>query len=1105
MSKDREKWKVLQKKVFGRWIRQKVYLSRGIEVTDVLTDFKDGKLLKALIEVLSEKQYGGRWEAKNMDIHKIQNIGNALNFAYENGVVIPIKFNNEDIMKGDEKTILGLIWGIMLRFIKFEDSDEALDASQALLLWVRNKCSGPEYANVTITDNFKSSFRNGLALCALIHKHRPKLIDYASLTPEDSVRNFGVALEAANRYFGLERYLEPDEIAELDEKSMFIFVSEFYYGIAEQRKLDLAARRISKLVIKTRENDALKLSFNTKAKEFKERVADVQKMLADVVIDDTLAGAKRRIDEFYVYKLEKKNEILRLQLELEALFTNIQTRLTQMKRPPFQPYQGLTLTDIINTVRALEVSEQERNAKLIEELNRQLRLHNLNKQHEERHAKILHFAQTKLKYLETKEDITSSAEGRKQLQFCDSCNNEVQNIKKTSVHEFIDRGEFLLKERFEHSADVSNRNTQISKLFAQLDELYAHKKPILQDDYKRELYKEETFLFVNEHEQIYEDLNNNWFVAKRSYLKTKEDINSLPEALAALNNLDTFVREKERLIVASVEPLKELGKKINARSYHGISHWDFPHKDKINGYASSVDNQLAELDKLSADKRVILLDDEERERYIEATNLLVMEHDVCHKGFLNWFIAKNKYLTHKEEIDTLPEALAALNALDSYVRENERVVNTTVVSLKQLGKNIKARAYHKISNWTFPDYELIDSREKDVDGKLSELHNLCNNKRQVLEDDKKREEEKERLRLLFANQASEFKAWESDVITAAEVAHFGFNLKEVEAFGPVLDKIEADVVHTGDTRKAEYEDTNAKLKHLNVRDNVYTVYVTSDLVEARAKVDSAVAARRHKYNEELSVQRYNDQLCQKFAKLVDPLARFIRDGKEAITSSNSSLEDQLSLVNTKLGSRDNDGRVLHDIQVVAKEMEDRKITHNEHTTLTVKDIGVQWDQYKSFLENKKKQIEEEIELAKLRGLTPDDLKEIEDNFRTYDKNHNNHLDTNELKACLYSLGEERKKSDVEALMQKYGDGRNLTYPQFFELMIQVFGDLDTKDEILNGFKLINRVAEGHPPVATREKLSNVMQDDPVNYILTTAPPRDDGVDYSAWTEDVFSR
>lgn len=78
------------------------------------------------------------------------------------------------------------------------------------------------------------------------------------------------------------------------------------------------------------------------------------------------------------------------------------------------------------------------------------------------------------------------------------------------------------------------------------------------------------------------------------------------------------------------------------------------------------------MDTLSKEKRIILLDDEERERYIEATNLLVIEHDLCHKGFLDWYYNKHQYLSHKEEIDTLPEALSALNTLESYVRENEK-------------------------------------------------------------------------------------------------------------------------------------------------------------------------------------------------------------------------------------------------------------------------------------------------------------------------------------------------------------------------------------------------------------------------------------------------
>jgi len=188
-----------------------------------------------------------------------------------------------------------------------------------------------------------------------------------------------------------------------------------------------------------------------------------------------------------------------------------------------------------------------------------------------------------------------------------------------------------------------------------------------------------------------------------------------------------------------------------------------------------------------------------------------------------------------------------------------------------------------------------------------------------------------------------------------------------------------------------------------------------------------------------------------------------------------------------------------------KKIEERKISHNEHTTLTVKDIEVQWEQYKSFLDNKQKQIKEEIELAKLRGLTPEDLKEIEDNFRTFDKNENNFLETHELKACLYSLGEEKTKAQIEDMIKTYGDGSKLQYQQFFELMVKVFGDADTKDEILYGFRLINRIPENHPPVANRQKLSILLEDDYINYIFEHTPTLQDGCDYAHWTEWMFSR
>jgi len=97
------------------------------------------------------------------------------------------------------------------------------------------------------------------------------------------------------------------------------------------------------------------------------------------------------------------------------------------------------------------------------------------------------------------------------------------------------------------------------------------------------------------------------------------------------------------------------------------------------------------------------------------------------------------------------------------------------------------------------------------------------------------------------------------------------------------------------------------------------------------------------------------------------------------------------------------------------------------------------------------------------------LKEIEDNFKSFHRG-NNHLEVGDLKACLYSLGEERSRSDIEEMAKKFGTANKLVYGQFFELMVQIFGDADTKDEIIAGLKLINRVPEGSPPVALKNKM-----------------------------------
>jgi hypothetical protein len=167
----------------------------------------------------------------------------------------------------------------------------------------------------------------GLALCAIIHKHRPHLIDWDKLPKDDKRACLQAAIDAAFEYFGLEKYLTPDDIPRLDENSMLIYISEYYYGIGQQRKLDLAANRIAKLIKTTKANDNVKQEYEHQAKVITERIDAAVAFFSDRSVDHALGKAQSRVDDFYEYVSKEKATILAEFLNLEALYNNLSVKL----------------------------------------------------------------------------------------------------------------------------------------------------------------------------------------------------------------------------------------------------------------------------------------------------------------------------------------------------------------------------------------------------------------------------------------------------------------------------------------------------------------------------------------------------------------------------------------------------------------------------------------------------------------------------------------------------------------------------------------------------------------------------------------------------------
>jgi len=292
-----------------------------------------------------------------------------------------------------------------------------------------------------------------------------------------------------------------------------------------------------------------------------------------------------------------------------------------------------------------------------------------------------------------------------------------------------------------------------------------------------------------------------------------------------------------------------------------------------------------------------------------------------------------------------------------------------------------------------------------------------------------------------------------------------------------------------------------------VTHNQYTTLTPADLEKSAAVIKVALDKRNSAFATELARQRANDALCKEFARLADPFVKYFVDQKEIISNSKAELEDQLKYVNGKLASMSTDGKNFGPINDCNAKMEAAGITNNRYTTLTAKDVQVQWEQYQAFLKKKQKMLEEEIEHHKLKGVTPEQFAEIDNNFNMFDADKSGFIDKKELKACLYSLGEEKSKGEVDQIMKEFGssDVNGIKKDSFKNFMVGLLGVSDTKDDILNGFGLINKHVQGTDEITKPAAMEPVMDEPDINYIKTTAKPLKDGYNYRTWTEDVFSR
>lgn len=365
---------------------------RGIPpMKSLVLDLADGVHLVQLMEIMSDTKLGKYYCNPTLKVQMAENVNLALNFLRRRGLVLT-NTGAEDIIDGNLKIILGLIWKLILRFTVEDISQEGLTARDGLLLWCQRQTS-PYKPRVDVQD-FKGSWTDGLALCALIHRHRPELLDYGSLPPGDDLASrrerTNLAFSVAEEYLDIPRLMDVADLAlppggKPDEKSVMTYIAQYYYAFSTRQQAEVATRRLAAFADLLRSVWLMRNDYERRARRLLTMMGQqMHKWSSNATESDDLEGGapvasisslpadqqdipeerrflvfKGHMDKLKEYKRTTKRDWVREKGELDALLANIQTKLRTYELRPWYPRAGLGTADLRDAWSQLATAEAQ--------------------------------------------------------------------------------------------------------------------------------------------------------------------------------------------------------------------------------------------------------------------------------------------------------------------------------------------------------------------------------------------------------------------------------------------------------------------------------------------------------------------------------------------------------------------------------------------------------------------------------------------------------------------------------------------------------------------------------------------------------------------------
>ncbi|XP_072029131.1 uncharacterized protein [Amphiura filiformis] len=225
-----------QLQAFRNWCNK--HLETVDEHIDNLeTDFSNGLKLIALVEALSKKNVPGNQQKSGLPTDRIRRldvVSMALAFLKDTEHVPLIGIGKENIVDGDRKYILGLVWQLIQHYSKLgggrggqgggPTTSKQPSLKERLLEWLREKLPSPNISN------FKKDWQDGRALGALIDVLVPGAFpDWQVWKKEDARGNIAEAMDFADNWLNVYKLVNADNIVnpQTDENAIITYIEQF--------------------------------------------------------------------------------------------------------------------------------------------------------------------------------------------------------------------------------------------------------------------------------------------------------------------------------------------------------------------------------------------------------------------------------------------------------------------------------------------------------------------------------------------------------------------------------------------------------------------------------------------------------------------------------------------------------------------------------------------------------------------------------------------------------------------------------------------------------------------------------------------------------------